>query len=162
MAYDWYIKRYESAHALKIELNKEVMEAEAEWLKAGNTLYSSGRQVFLKERGLDRQTVAKAIGARAGSDVVLMMLDIKNDAKRLKWLDDTLETDKRHKLIDLILRVKEVVGEITDARSLEVNEKGNLDGFVVGTKGKARVETIGAGGYNIVCFHYRTLVKPVR
>ena len=47
----------------------------------------------------------------------------------------------------------------TDASGLEVGAKGELNGLVNGTRGVARVTTIGAGGYNIQCFHFRTLVK---
>lgn len=53
------------------------------------------------------------------------------------------------------------VGEITDTSNLSIGDKGDINGFVVGTKGKARVETISACG-EIQRFHYRTLYKMVK
>lgn len=63
-------------------------------------------------------------------------------------------------LLDLYNRVYAITGEITDCAGIRWGGKC-LDGYVVGKKGKASVETIGAGGYNIVRFHLRTLVKPM-
>lgn len=54
-----------------------------------------------------------------------------------------------------------LVGEITDASGLSVGSKQDLNGFIVGTRGTAKVQTIGAGGYNIQCFHFRTLINAV-
>lgn len=61
-------------------------------------------------------------------------------------------------LLNLYNRVKEIVGEVTDASGIRWGGKC-LDGFVVGTKGRAEVFTIDAGGYNIQRWHLRTLVK---
>ena len=36
----------------------------------------------------------------------------------------------------------------------------NLNGYIIGTKGCCSIKTIGAGGYNIQCFHFRTLIHP--
>jgi hypothetical protein len=63
-------------------------------------------------------------------------------------------------LINLYNRVKDITGEVTDCRYLRWGGKC-LDGFVVGKEGKARVETIGAGGYNIQRFHLRVLVHKM-
>lgn len=67
-------------------------------------------------------------------------------------------------LMNLWNRVKEKVGEATDWTGLYVTQGNEWEGAVVngcvkGTKGTAYVETIGAGGWNIQKFHYRTLVK---
>ena len=67
-------------------------------------------------------------------------------------------------LMNLWNRVKEKVGEATDWAGLYVTQGNEWEGAVVngvvkGTKGTAYVETIGAGGWNIQKFHYRTLVK---
>ena len=75
---------------------------------------------------------------------------------------EDLEFEKNRKYDDLIERTNKIVGQIVDASGLEINEKSNLDGFVIGTKGTAKIETIGAGGYNIQCFHFRTLIYEVK
>lgn len=66
------------------------------------------------------------------------------------------------KRIDLYKRCSEIVGIITDASGLRTGNNGSINGFVLGEKGKAYVETIYAGGYNIQVLHYRVLVKAVK
>lgn len=66
-------------------------------------------------------------------------------------------------ILNFIKRVEDKAGEIKDCSNLIVTE-GNggysvINGFVEGTKGKAVVESIGAGGYNIQKYHIRVLVK---
>lgn len=60
-------------------------------------------------------------------------------------------------ILDLINRVEKKVGEITEWR-LWFTSKA-LNGYVVGTKGSAVIETIIAGGWNIQRRHNRVLVK---
>lgn len=75
--------------------------------------------------------------------------DVKNEADR--------------KYDDIIERTNAVVGEIKDASGLCVGStRGELNGFIVGERGKAEVESILAGGYNIQCLHIRTLIKKVK
>ena len=77
------------------------------------------------------------------------------------WLEKEIEEEKNNKLIDLMTRVSKVTGEIIDASHLSIKE-GNLNGYIIGKDGNAEVETIGAGGYNVQVYHYRTLIKPRR
>ena len=74
-----------------------------------------------------------------------------------KFLKDINEEANR-KYDNIIERTNHIVGTITDAEHLSVGEKGELDGYVTGDRGKAHVFTIGAGGWNIQCFHFRVLV----
>ena len=78
-------------------------------------------------------------------------------------LNDFLDKEEKAKIFDLIARVTKVVGTITDASGLSIGyQNGELNGIVIGTNGKAEVETIGAGGWNIQIFHYRVLVKKLK
>jgi hypothetical protein len=64
-------------------------------------------------------------------------------------------------LFNLYHRVKNITGEITDCADL--HWKGNcLNGIVIGKKGKVRVETIGAGGYNVQKYHLRVLLHKYK
>lgn len=76
-------------------------------------------------------------------------------------LDKELEKEKNNKLLDLMNRVTAITGIITDTTNLKINAKGDIDGIIYGEKGNCKVTTIGAGGYNIQCFHYRVLVKKI-
>ena len=72
------------------------------------------------------------------------------------------EKDARFFTLDLLNRVKDVTGEVTDWGGIYL-EQGNtfpvLNGRVEGKEGTAIVESILAGGYNIQRLHIRTLVK---
>ena len=81
--------------------------------------------------------------------------------------EDTLDTVKLERdLINeanakydfIIERTNKITGKITDASCLTVGEKGDLNGYIKGERGTAKVQTIGAGGYNIQCYHFRTLI----
>lgn len=67
---------------------------------------------------------------------------------------------------NLVNRTKEICGTITDAQGLYLDSDNQgyliINGIVKGEKGNARVESIGAGGYNIQRYHIRVLVKPIK
>jgi hypothetical protein len=165
MAYDWHVKRFERFQELKKELKAEAAAAVTEFVKANPEAADAvriGRPVkaldkYLKERNLDWRGIKVRERAFAGP-IVLKMDTYYDEAERLAYLEKELEADRKAKMIDLIHRVNEVVGTIIDASGLRIDPKGNLNGIIVGEKGKAKVETIGAGGYNIQVFHFRTLV----
>lgn len=73
-----------------------------------------------------------------------------------------LDQEARRKYDFIIERTNAIVGQITDASNLCIGAKGDLNGYIIGTDGKAKVQTVGAGGYNIMCFHYRTLINPMK
>ena len=77
-------------------------------------------------------------------------------------LKKDLEQDAAAKYDDIVERANAICGTITDATGLQVGLKGDLDGIVIGERGTAKVQTIGAGGYNIQCFHFRTLIHEVK
>ena len=114
----------------------------------------------LEKNNLDYKSINKAKANFAGVNV-LHMDGIYNETERHDWIEGRLEKEKKFKMIDLITRINNEIGEITDASNLEVSNKGNLDGIVVGTKGSIKITTIEAGGFNIQCFHYRTLIKKL-
>lgn len=73
-------------------------------------------------------------------------------------LNKDLDAEADRKYDFIIERTNQIVGTITDASALRVGAKGDLNGFIYGTNGVAKVTTIGAGGYNIQCYHFRTLI----
>ena len=81
------------------------------------------------------------------------------DIERLK---KDLEQEANRKYDFIIERTNKIVGQITDASNLKIGAKDDLNGYIIGTKGTAKVQTIGAGGYNIQCFHFRTLINEMK
>ena len=82
-------------------------------------------------------------------------------AEAVAKLEKDLNDEYRRKYDFIIERTCAIVGTITDATNLKVGLNGELNGFILGTDGKAKVETIGAGGYNIQCYHFRTLIHKM-
>ena len=72
-----------------------------------------------------------------------------------------IHNERERKYDFIIERTNAIVGQITDASGLHISG-GELNGIVDGTRGSAKINTIGAGGYNIQRYHFRTLIKPVK
>lgn len=68
-------------------------------------------------------------------------------------------------ILDLIRRVKHITGDITDWSNVEAKmgsyNRPVLNGYVEGKLGRASVESIYAGGYNIQRLHIRILVHEI-
>lgn len=77
-------------------------------------------------------------------------------------LNKILDAEVKTKKEMFINRIKEVIGEIKDLTGLRIGGNGEINGIAKGIKCDAKVETIGAGGYNIQCYHFRVLVNTVK
>lgn len=75
-----------------------------------------------------------------------------------KRFEKDIKTEAERKYDFIIERTEAIVTKITDASGLMVGAKGDLNGEIIGTTGTATVKTVGAGGYAIQCFHFRTLI----
>lgn len=85
----------------------------------------------------------------------------KTDAQ----IHDANVQDAKILILDLYHRVKNVTGEVTDWAGIgtEIGTHGFtvLNGIVIGKEGRAKVESIYAGGYNIQRLHVRVLVHSI-
>lgn len=103
------------------------------------------------------------------------MREIEERYSRFEWIDlPYLNEEQIHErnvkagkslVLDLYDRVSAITGTFEDANNLKVT-RGNegyavINGFVTGNGRTAKVQSIGAGGYNIQRFHIRTLVHEV-
>ena len=84
-------------------------------------------------------------------------------------LEELLLKDCKARYFQLVNEVTQYTGIITDATGLNMRG-GELNGIIIGEKGKAKVQTFSAGGWNqhiIVnvkhgqCFHYRHKVSKI-
>lgn len=181
-AIDYYLRRYDSFIEFRAELRKKERDARLEALRTlpalerAREIYKD-REVsdyelanlwprkpvedFLYERGLEYHQIQKALSEK-GDSMISRMLSFRDPDERAAWLDKEIEQERRAKLLDLVSRIMKVVGRITDAGDLKIGPNGDINGIIIGTEGRAKVETIGAGGYNIQCYHFRTLIHEYK
>lgn len=133
-AYSYYEKAYDWSNNLTQEERKEL-------LNKYNELYQE-----IKEN----------------TDPLIINIYSRGKDKE-EYIQKLLNEEEENKILGLIKRVTKVIGTIIDASNLRISEQnGELNGLVIGKEGKAYIETIGAGGYAVQCFHYRVLVKKIK
>ena len=73
--------------------------------------------------------------------------------------------DAKALILDLYNRIKDITGEVTDWSGIHTTQGTGgftvLNGVVIGKEGRAKVESILAGGYNIQRLHVRVLVHEI-
>lgn len=90
--------------------------------------------------------------------------DTRLKDKTKKQIEEDNQKSADTLIYNMITRVKEKVGKITDYSDLYINsaiEGICINGVIVGELGKVRIESITAGGYNIQKLHVRVLVKDI-
>lgn len=118
-------------------------------------------ETFTKYKLTDKEVRAYLLH-KYGQDTI-RYVDVYKDVneRRQKIIDDyTKEAELKVK--DLVKKITGYVGKILDASSLHIGPTGGIEGVIYGELADVRLETIGAGGYNIQCFHFRTLIHPIR
>ena len=87
---------------------------------------------------------------------------LREPALHTEKLEKDIDNEANRKYDFILDRTVAIVGTILDASHLYIGDKGDLNGYILGTNGTAKVQTIGAGGYNIQRFHFRTLIHEMK
>lgn len=151
------IQKQEEVKKAKEDSLNEMPEVLKEFAKEMETIWNKYDK---KERNFLREVYDK-IGYKEFTK------EYRGGYAKIHRTDDEIEKENKvaadSLILNLVNRVIEKTGKITDAAGLRVT-RGNggyavINGAVIGEKGKAIVESISAGGYNIQRYHIRTLVK---
>lgn len=179
--YEWYLKNAEMYFELKKNYYDKLGEyiASQDFKDARNQITSSEYQMryFRNENRVEDYLVDKFKEKyympidSITKDLTDIHSEYDNNINSYVPYNYSVDTERLNKLLaqeklakyeDLCARVSAVVGEMTDVSNLRIgNQRGELNGYVIGTKGKARVETISASG-PVQRFHYRVLVHKIK
>lgn len=148
---DYFIKRagwIESGRRVIVDFLDSVFDHDMRWYRALQEKYGQEVMTDSERRELIRT------GEISKADVSFVL---KTEKQAERWF----RLDIIERYYGLIDRVEKKAGKIVDASHLHINEKGGIDGYVVGELAEVQLNTIPAGG-EIQRFHYRTLVKEVK
>ena len=148
--YESEIEPYKIGYFAESKMKRERPEEYRKWKSEKNAIESGFQMRF----GMLRPYISRELNPETGKYDLWVMDEEK--------LASDLQQEANRKYDNIIERTNEITGTITDASGLEIGYSGELDGYVIGDKGIAHVHTIGAGGYNIQCFHFRVLVHKVK
>lgn len=141
------------------EANKAYREAHKAYYAKLHGYY---RDVTPEEKKQPRYRYTSRIKIREGEWEYLTAYLEETYEESIAKLQRVLDEEANRKYDFIIERTTAITGRITDASCLQIGAKGDLNGYIVGEKGTAKVQTIGAGGYNIQCFHFRTLISEYK
>lgn len=111
-----------------------------------------------KARRQERMDAKKAFAKKWG----WMMPYVEYNELDMEKLTRDINNEADRKYDFIIERTVAITGTITDATNIHVGMDGELNGYIIGEDGVAKVQTIGAGGWNIQRYHFRTLVHEMK
>lgn len=159
---EWYAERFDRYLEALEEYYAKSSE-HCEWFNHGGWRQENAKEIE-KEYDKFRRDFKKRWGEMERYELPILNKETRQYDKTFNRakLQKELDIEANAKYDDIIERTNAICGKITDARGLWVSAKGDLDGIIIGERGQAKVQTIGAGGYNIQCFHFRTLVHELK
>lgn len=121
----------------------------------------SSYEIDNAKRSIRRRYIGEFRSSHFANDMAVVDKIVNCDEINIEMLNKMLDYDVKVKREMFIKRIMEVIGEIKDLSDLKIR-CGELNGIAKGVKCNAKVETIGAGGYNIQCYHFRVLVNTIK
>jgi len=164
LATEYYVKQYNKLIEYKnwLEQQEEIFR---QWIEetTGHKYfgsYSATKENEEKRKELKIDYITKTEYMRIKFDAVILTFGMyRFDFD--KYIEKIVNYEADRKYINFLNRIKKAVGKTFDCSGLYIADNLEINGIVSGELGKAKVETITAGGHNIQCFHYRVLVNII-
>ena len=164
LATEYYVKQYNKLMEYKnwLEQQEEIFR---QWIEetTGHKYfgsYSATKENEEKRKELKIDYETKRLHMSIHFDAVILNIGM-HDNKWQERINKIVNYEANRKYINFLNRIKKVVGKTLDCSGLYIADNLEINGIVSGELGKAKVETITAGGYNIQCLHYRVLVNLI-
>lgn len=169
--YEGWVKKYNNALKLEDDIDnlpeafKQVIDMLAdEWttwdMNDLDRMNKMKAELPSYEYGMSKEQRAEYIKAHDNFRKAFPITRETELKRGREYLYDKNKNTAKAYLNDLMHRIKDTIGEIKSFDHIHYAGKA-LNGFVEGTLGNARLETILAGGYNIQRLHYRVLVHKM-
>ena len=149
-AYEYYLNSVREGKEIEKKHRKWVEEQKKEYKSKGDNWFDMLGHTHWKE------TVFKYWNE---NKMAYNLISYGKEEYIIERLNNILDSEVESKRISLISRTEKKIGGIIDATELYIADDGSINGFILGENGKAEINTIYAGGYNIQCLHYRVLIK---
>ena len=159
------LEKYEMQLAGEIEKEAIVLKVvpesmrrmQAELVESWDAFDIARRDQIRKDRDtMDRKAYCKKYSASDRFDFIY---------KTNEQIHRANENDAKTLVLNLYYRIKDITGEVVDwdgiTATIGTHGFTVLNGLVIGKEGRARVESIFAGGYNIQRLHVRVLVHSL-
>lgn len=148
-------KKAEKTEVKKVTINnlpKPIADFREKMIKL-NTEYMLDRYHYIRSLGYNacrKQGLMKEYNYFTSTDEKQIKKDVVDNMDKM--------------VINLMTRIQDKVGKIESTSGLRVtqankNEGYAINGTVKGDKGSCNVRSISAGGYNIQCWHIRTIIR---
>lgn len=159
------IEKYEAQLSGEIEKESVFLKDIPEVFKSLQEELVTTWDAWDKERRERLKKVFSELGFREAMRKGYTGADYEFKSKTDDQIHNANVRDAKALILDLYYRVKDITGEVTDWRGIQATQGANgftvLNGIVIGAEGRAEVESILAGGYNIQRLHVRVLVKSL-
>lgn len=132
--------------------------ADKEWEKGNKEPKHQFQQDYYARTEWNEKTKKRKVVKPGKWDDFLPYINSKNYDEAIQRLEADIETDANNKYDTIVNKAEKKGGRILDASHLYIGNNGELNGYLTCENRNVEVRTVGAGGHNIQCFHFRTLI----
>ena len=154
-ALDKFLEKYEEFSVkYYMDITEELNKEEKELYPANSSikLYGQVRSHLIHKYGKGIYELSRVKLSYCFSDIL----------NRKQTIEKMVKREVKAKKENFIRSCEKKIRKLVDTSNLQLGMNNEINGYVIGEDGRAIVETISAGGYNIQKYHYRLLVKKIK
>lgn len=95
-------------------------------------------------------------------DTLTSRLVSENESGAINYLNKYLDREVKARKVTFIDSIENAGGDMVKVMSLQIGDDSMLNGIISCVNADVKIETVGAGGYNIQRFHYRILCHALK